>query len=574
MHECTRNHDRCNAAIPERWFPSRVLDITDADQNRVRLVSRDCVPPGQPYATLSHCWGNLPLLQTRGEILEEFMSGICLSRLPKTFLDAVSITERLGLRYLWIDSLCIVQDSSEDWTHEADLMSRVYRYCFINIAATGSANSTGGCFWGRDPRTLLPTQLFVQWSGCRAGVNKRYLVISESDVWAQKLTHEPLNQRGWVLQERILSPRVLHFGRSQLFWECRHLVACETYPHGLPACVRGHTSIDIKSLQLGDETKDDRWPSKYVSIGPSGGPIFGRLWNAFMELFRPIVIHKVTLHAAMRAASVFQDWDAVLELYTALALTYDSDKLVALAGVAGSISMTEPGVLGDGYLAGLWQSSLPAYLLWEPARGDSLRVSPTRPGRWIAPTWSWASIKGKISFASCQHNYNVDDYLAVLQAAEVVHSHGLFGTVESGYVDLLGPVASVLWTADQRTRVLLGPMTAQITKIFPPDPSNHIPVSVVPDTWTDTELFFDTATNGTSRFTRSKIDSIPEVLTLLPIVGVTKRSAHDNETVVGLVLIPAKTNRGQFERVGIFYVTRLQIRRILKDMPRQPIRIV
>jgi len=288
MDECTQKHIRCNATIPERWFPTRVLDVGTSDEDRVRLLHREDIPPGQPYATLSHCWGNSYMPRMTSWSLSQLGTGIDSSYFTRTFLDAFSITRKLGLRYLWIDALCIIQDDLDDWNNEASLMSLVYRYGFINIAATGSQNSAGGCFWDRNPRAVLPTELSISWVGCKGVATKRYLTVCESNVWAQKLTREPLNQRGWVLQERILSPRVLHFGRGQLFWECRHFVACETYHQGLPDSVRGHTSINIKRLQLGDETRDDRWPAKHISQIPPGISPSRRILNAIRATLAPI----------------------------------------------------------------------------------------------------------------------------------------------------------------------------------------------------------------------------------------------------------------------------------------------
>jgi len=383
-------------------------------------------------------------------------------------------------------------------------------------------------------------------------------------VWAQKLTREPLNQRAWVLQERVLSPRVLHFDRRQLFWECRQFVACETYHQGLPNSVRGHTSIDIKRLQLGDETRDDRWPAKHISQIPPGSSPSRRLLNAIRATFAPVCMQQVTMHAAMKSASVFQDWNAIVGSYTASELTYNSDKLPALAGLASSVSVVEPGAPGDGYLAGLWQSSLPAYFLWKTQTRESPRVLPKRSGNWVAPTWSWASIIGKISLASCQHNYNSSDYLTVLQEAVVTNRNSYrFGEVIDGYVKLLGPLASVRWTVNHGTQSSVELKTGNITQIFPEKFGSYIPVSVTPDSSSDSEIFFNTAVDCTPSLSWSgEIDIISEdqVLTLLPIVGVKKRIAHESETVIGLVLIPARHETGKYERVGIFYTMRLQVR--------------
>lgn len=147
LAQCREHHDRCNATVPEPWAPTRLLDIGEEGDEYVRLVERDSMLQKQPYATLSHCWGTAQLIKTTKSTILERFRGIDNEDLPKTFVDAIRIARLFGLRYLWIDSLCIVQDSQEDWVHEADIMSKVYRYAFVNIAATGAAQSDEGCFW-------------------------------------------------------------------------------------------------------------------------------------------------------------------------------------------------------------------------------------------------------------------------------------------------------------------------------------------------------------------------------------------------------------------------------------------
>jgi hypothetical protein len=241
MDQCTNGHVRCNAAVPEGWSPTRLLDVGTSQDDLVQLVTGDGINLEWPYATFSHCWGREPFRKTTSATLSEFLDvGIRLERLRRTFREAIDITRRLKLRYLWIDALCIIQDSADDWTKEVNLMSEVYRYSFLNIAATGAKDISEGCFWDRNERNMLPTEVHIQWHNSQQDRTKEvaafdYSVVLEANMWARKLTKEPLNRRGWILQERILPNRVLHFGSEQLFWECRESVACETYHHGLPA---------------------------------------------------------------------------------------------------------------------------------------------------------------------------------------------------------------------------------------------------------------------------------------------------------------------------------------------------
>jgi len=577
LKHCTENHDRCNARVAEPWAPTRLLDISTFQDGYVRLVEQDrTISMTEPYATLSHCWGTGFSIQSTNSLnIHMHFQRISNAYLPKTFLDAIRISQSLSLRYLWIDSLCIIQDSIDDWTQEADIMSKVYRYAFINIAATGAKDGTVGCFWERDPRAVRPTEFTIHWSNCEENEGRRYHVVPEPHLWAQGLVAQPLNQRGWVLQERILSPRVLHFGSDQLLWECREFVACETYHRGLPPSLRGNVIIDIKTLDLGDEPRDDRWPAKYIStsVNRSVG-LLGRVGDALTELFRPITLQEVTLNSTRQTALAYRDWDAVVELYSMANLTFPIDKLTALSGIASSISIGDKTAVADGYLAGLWQSSLPSHLLWTTERRERVRVDvPRRHWDYIAPSWSWASIDGKISMAWCLHNYDPRDYLVTLEGASMTwySTAARFGRVTAGFLVLSGPLASVLWEADE-SPTSMNARTAKITHICPKGHDHAKSVSIPPDTTTKAEILFDTVE-----------DQVPEELILLPVVGIMRRTVRENQTVSGLVLrqeapqpySDLEQNRTErYSRLGFFYTVRPRASRILRNIPRQTITII
>lgn len=145
------------------WTPTRLLDVGTLEDIHIRLVmTKEPTSQYQRYATLSHCWGQSSgIIVTTQRTLLQHEKGIPILNLPKTFRDSIRITRSLGLRYLWVDSLCIVQDSAEDWSVEADIMSEVYRYAYINIAATGAEDGSHGCFWERKPETVRPTELVL-----------------------------------------------------------------------------------------------------------------------------------------------------------------------------------------------------------------------------------------------------------------------------------------------------------------------------------------------------------------------------------------------------------------------------
>lgn len=161
------------------------------------------------------------------------MESIPIEQLSKVIQDAIVLTRRIGIEYIWIDSLCIVQDSSEDWTRESEMIGDVYKHSWVNISATGFENDSAGLFTRRSPSLLLPVKinLNIQDSSRREPcvVSKdRYYCLE--DFWDVGVTTAPLIPRAWVFQERLLAPRVLHVGESQMLWECRELEASEMFP--------------------------------------------------------------------------------------------------------------------------------------------------------------------------------------------------------------------------------------------------------------------------------------------------------------------------------------------------------
>ena len=162
------------------------------------------------------------------------LKGIAVSTLPKTFQDAITITRQLSLQYLWIDSLCIIQegDNFEDWARESSMMGSVYQNANCNIAATAASNGTLGCFQTRDPLLAQPCRVRFDKELKKFGLKKGIYDFVLRTLWEHGLSEAPLLKRAWVVQERVLARRVLHFARNQLFWECSELVSIILYPSG------------------------------------------------------------------------------------------------------------------------------------------------------------------------------------------------------------------------------------------------------------------------------------------------------------------------------------------------------
>ncbi|KAG4439747.1 hypothetical protein IFR05_004769 [Cadophora sp. M221] len=351
--ECTRGHKDCRRSDPA-YLPSRLIDVGKHFMRSPRLVLASELERGTKYATLSHCWGHSMHTRLLSSNLTSFRKKLPWGDMSKLFREAFTVTRFLGLRYLWIDSLCIVQDSAEDWALESSLMSKVYSSGYCNIAATSSHDGSEGLFQRRNPLAIRPTKIPLTWQDTKLG--KRYWAVN-TQVWQNNVERAPLNRRGWVCQERLLSPCTLHFGNDQLYWECRTETSCEFYPTGLPHVVPGVSKTKtlftkIESQFLDTSTSDD-------TTAPYG----------------------------------YQLWGEIVEKYSRSTLSFESDKLVAIAGLAVEIQR----MVKDEYCAGLWKKNFLAQLLWRAHPEDTKlredKVSGPKVLEYIAPTWSWASIQ-------------------------------------------------------------------------------------------------------------------------------------------------------------------------------------
>ncbi|OCL10127.1 HET-domain-containing protein, partial [Glonium stellatum] len=218
LQDCVYNHPKCN----ERWddsdglprLPTRVLDVSP--ENCIRLVVSHGMC-GQ-YAALSHCWGAKPLLRTTSMSIEAHQIGIDFQDLPRTFQDAVRVTRILGLNYIWIDSLCIIQDDRNDWEKEAVMMGSVYEGAYLTIAATGGANGSAGCFI---PRPTMPEPVPFPFKLGEQGPAEVIHAALPPAAVVGDLQMNPLAERAWITQEWLLSRRTIHFTKGHLIWVCR-----------------------------------------------------------------------------------------------------------------------------------------------------------------------------------------------------------------------------------------------------------------------------------------------------------------------------------------------------------------
>ena len=355
LDSCLEHHQSCGHQYDPSFVPRRLIDAGDSEHDP-RLVVTEYEPPVSRYATLSHCWGPSPSFHTlTADNLEEMKHKLPLEKLPKSFQDAILTARRMQIKYVWIDSLCIVQSgagSHEDWLEHATSMAAIYQNGILNIAIDRASNPHQGAFTDRHIAQLQGS--YFSFKGDSDG-DPMWQVNGSDPQSSWAILHLPLAKRAWVLQERIFSPRVLHFGADRIYWEC------------------GEFGLVDESIQYGGS--DDEAPILYDSL---------ETWP--FSLMPSSTKNSMLLTAV---SSTRQRWHALLSRYTETSLTYpEKDKLVALAGIARSFAS----MLDSAYVAGCFVTNLPLDLLW--ACADSAPGRPSARSTYRAPTWSWASVDG------------------------------------------------------------------------------------------------------------------------------------------------------------------------------------
>ncbi|KAH8895969.1 HET-domain-containing protein [Thozetella sp. PMI_491] len=333
------------------------------------------------------------------------LENIVFSDMTKNMRDAVQITASLGFSYLWIDSLCIIQDSKEDWEAEAKTMGDVYAGAACTIASTGSSSSDGGCFHERSALGLQPC---VIGASSRNHLIPEWIYIRRDDLseFRRGVDHAVLNSRGWVLQERLLSRRILHFGAEMMYWECCQRAASELNPTGYiyklyPQEYYGNyvpvqtdtdprerervegwsrTALIRRRTPPPDFDPDHIFAGRTIWQGPRGFWKEARRWSAAdwryddsHKRFRTALdkLQNDEFWSDVAGMGSFSTcWYEIVELYTRTRLTYSSDKLVAIWGIVQQIEKQTK----QQCVAGLWSGYLLTDLLWFTAEGPGRRL--------------------------------------------------------------------------------------------------------------------------------------------------------------------------------------------------------
>jgi len=397
-HDCQTRAGPAGAPTSDVPLPTRVLDVgTEAFSLPLRILVANGMH-GR-YAALSHRWSSRPFTQLRSDSLEAFRRELPAVGLPDSFLDAIRVTRALGVQYLWIDSLCIVQDDNEDWEREAGRMGAIYENAYCTIAATRSVDgspfivsdidrpqanlrwpqNTGGGhadspsdsqsdFWPYND--VLVQALELPCVDGRAETGSFYFTRTTKPDHIRYISNAALNRRGWVVQERLLSRRILHFAQDQMYWECRSVARAQDGTVFRPGSMVGFT-FPLASLtwQLGQQVREGQ---------AAGSP-------------------------RLPADEKFeQTWLSIVAQYTSCGLTLEKDRLPAIYGLASRLANFTDKEYIDGHWFRPAGGTLPASLLWTPSR-----TRRTVPEQFRGPRWSWVVAEGEVTFQSAHSTTQV-----------------------------------------------------------------------------------------------------------------------------------------------------------------------
>ena len=405
MKICDEQHGSACKPLGTGRLPTRLVDVSDAEKLRLHET---VIGEHGHYTTLSYCWGCPQEFCTTSSTLPDRLLGFSHDDLPQTLQDAVRVTKELGIQYLWVDSLCIIQDNEEDKTHQISNMVEVYKNAYLTIcAASADEVSKGFLDSHADPDTglwkpLIPmafpipneNALTFQDSFQMPKQAMGSLFLLDEDVkFVRSFSDDSVWKRGWCLQERILSPRFLSYGRWAT-WRCNREVWSDGgfYPE--------ETKITMEERRL---------INNLLALPDKSADLF--------------TINQVQ-----------NSWYGLVNNYTKRKQGLSEDKLPAIGGIAAEMSR----ITGVNYMAGLWENNLLHDLMWYTDTRDWL----TRPSQWRAPSWSWASVECPVSYGDITSDAIP---MARVLGCDVVPTpqNTAFGQVSHAILQIEGPFAEL-----------------------------------------------------------------------------------------------------------------------------------
>jgi len=403
MSACNSSHQSCK---PTRSLqPTRLIDVTDPDGARLILTT-----PGElrPYAALSYVWGVDQAYKLTKDTLKEKQRHIDMTLLSRTIKDAITVTRQLNLGYLWVDALCIIQDSKDDKARELPLMGDIYRNSAVTIIAASAPSANEGFLHPSESPRFFAQPIDIPLLGPRG--EREIIRLAYRKYYLPSA--DPANSRAWCLQERVLSTRVVSFSYDGLKWMCREM-----------------------------------------HINPSAAEEAPRPFQVLAPL------------AAESESGPDEDvilalWYRIRNDYSGRKLTIATDKLPAISAVAAEVAR----LTGWTYLAGMWREKLLSELHWECEKKrdyvppiiqdvDASGNPPSEPDpdpaktKYIAPSWSWCSIASESAAVLDDDMQERQPFqFEILQCqVEPVNRGFPFGEVKSGFLEVKGLAVDLTW---------------------------------------------------------------------------------------------------------------------------------
>ncbi|KAH7071848.1 heterokaryon incompatibility protein-domain-containing protein, partial [Paraphoma chrysanthemicola] len=409
LKTCVSNHSLCT--VPSTGFlPRRLICVGDVGCTPYLTESPaiDCT-----YAALSYCWGTSKdtLVTTRINIHKHY-EAIQLAAMPKTIQDAVITCQFLKIPYLWIDALCIVQGDlhEKDWYEQSLRMGSIYYNAHLAIAASAAEECNEGF--------LRKETTWKSISEAMEGNTAPRMLVAKLGRCEGSIQLSKLAQRGWTMQECILPRRVLHIGKHEVIWECVSDCKCQcdrVIAHDLWK----HTNVIVRK-HFDPAARRNSKVAEYDDQGNLESTHIGD----FLSVSTP--------------ETTYWAWERVVERYSRRSLTVSDDKLPAISGLARFFH-TSFDLPECNYLAGLWKSYLVEGLLWH-VTGSRPH---SRPTKWRAPSWSWASIDGDVGYFQESYQFMFEPGIQIDACQCTPSSIDEFGRVRGGYIRLRGVLTQV-----------------------------------------------------------------------------------------------------------------------------------
>lgn len=247
LQECDESHTECRKSR-ENWYksyaespehpeqtlpklPTRVVDVGSTDPDVIQVI--EITDEKGPYIALSHCWGGDIAVKTTRDNFRDCHRDIRLHDLPKNFQDAVVVARAAGLRYLWIDALCILQDDKEDWEKESGRMAAIYQNAHFVLGADMSPGSHGGFLDTEEcgykhweaPIATFGSEKSTIYARYQDELHGNPCPMFKHDISFSPITpmdgevRNPMQERAWTLQEQFLASRMVHFSEKEMIWE-------------------------------------------------------------------------------------------------------------------------------------------------------------------------------------------------------------------------------------------------------------------------------------------------------------------------------------------------------------------